>query len=232
MSGGLFSYENPIMQILMYIGDLIILNFLFLICSVPIFTIGAAQAGMYTAMRVLRDKEDDSSVTAAFFRGFKNGFGKVTIAWGVMTLVTLLVAYVCVCAYAMELPVWICIIPVVLLAWLGAQVTAIHSRFDCKVLELIRNCWFLCVSHPLRTLGVTIFTWLPLVVFLLDGFTFLSLVPAWCIIYFSLAYLFNQTFLAKPFDVMVKEFNKRQAQQQGEENAADTESTQAEVPVE
>ena len=232
MSGGLFSYENPIMQILMYIGDLIILNFLYLICSIPLFTIGAAQAGMYTAMRVLRDKEDDSSVTAAFFRGFRSGFGKVTVAWGIMTLVTLLVCYVCVCAYALKLPVWICIIPIVLLAWLSAQITAIHSRFDCKVLELIRNCWFLCVSHPLRTLGVTILTWLPIVIFLWDGFTFLSLVPAWCIIYFSLAFLFNQTFLAKPFDTMVKEFNRRQTEEQGGESAADAETTQTELPVE
>lgn len=232
MSGGIFSYENPVMQILMYIGDMIILNFLFLICSLPIFTIGAAQAGMYTAMRVLRDKEDDSSVTAAFFRGFRSGFGKVTIAWGVTSLITLIVGYFCLCAYAMGLPIWICIVPVVILAWLSAQVTAIHSRFDCKIFELIRNCWFLCIGHPLRTLGVAILTWLPLVVFFLDGFTFLSLVPAWCTIYFSLAFLFSQTFLAKPFATMIEEFNNRQTPEQNGGSVPAIEGSEKDVPVE
>lgn len=230
MSGGIFSYENPIMQILMYIGDLIILNFLFLICSIPIFTIGAAQAGMYTAMRVLRDKEDDSSLTAAFFRGFRSGFGKVTVAWGATSLITLVVGYFCLYAYAMGLPAWICIVPVVLLAWLSSQVTAIHSRFDCKILELIRNCWYLCVSHPIRTLGVAVLTWIPPLVFLMDGFTFLSLVPAWCVIYFSLAFLFSQTFLTKPFNTMVEEFNKRQGE--STEAVSATQDAHTEVPVE
>ena len=75
----IFSYDSPLMQVLTYIGDLIILNFIFLLCCLPVFTIGAAQAGMFTAVRVLSDKEDDSSAVAAFFRGFKNGFGKVTL---------------------------------------------------------------------------------------------------------------------------------------------------------
>ena len=214
MSGGIFSYENPVMQILMYIGDLIILNFLFLICSIPVFTIGAAQAGMYTAMRVLRDKDDDSSVASAFFRGFKNGFGKVTIAWGGMSLVTLAVGFAAMAAYSYGLPAWVCLVAVAILAWFVAQIPAIHSRFDCKPMELIRNSWFLIVAHPLRTLGVAALTWLPLGMVLLgDLYTFLSLVPVCCVIYFSLAYLFSQTFLAKPFQVMVEDFNRRQEQE-------------------
>ena len=43
-----FSYESKPMQILMLLGDLIILNLLFILCSLPVFTIGAAQAGLYT----------------------------------------------------------------------------------------------------------------------------------------------------------------------------------------
>lgn len=220
MGNGLFSYENPVMQILMYIGDLIILNFLFLICSAPIFTIGAAQAGMYTAMRVLRDKEDDSSPTAAFFRGFKSGFGKITLAWGLMVLVTLVGCYIAVMAYQYGLSGWLCVIPVVILAWFTAQIPAIHSRFDCKPMQLIRNSWFLIIGHPLRTLGTAILTWLPMGLFLFgEMFTFLSLVPVWCIIYFSLAFLFSQTFLTKPFNTMVEEFNNRQTTAEGGEAA-------------
>ena len=48
-----FSYESKPMQILMFVGDLIILNVIFLVCCLPIFTIGAAQAGLYTAMKAI-----------------------------------------------------------------------------------------------------------------------------------------------------------------------------------
>ena len=213
MSNSPFSYENPVMQMLITVGDLIILNFLFLLCSLPVFTIGAAQAGMYTAMRVMRDKEDDSSLIAAFFRGFKSGFGKVTAAWGVSVLVTALIGYLCMWAYGLGLAAWICIIPVVVLAWFVAQLPAIHSRFDCTPMQLVRNSWFLVIAHPLRTLGVAALVWLPLLAFFIDAFMFLTLVPLWCVIYFSLAFLFSQTFLAKPFATMVEEFNNRQAAQ-------------------
>ena len=77
----LFSYDNKVMQVLMTIGDLVILNILFLLCSIPIVTMGAAQAGLYTAVRVITDKEDDSSPAAGFFRGFKTGFFKITLIW-------------------------------------------------------------------------------------------------------------------------------------------------------
>lgn len=217
MSSNPFSYENPVVQMLITVGDLIILNFLFILCSLPIFTMGAAQAGMYTAMRVMRDKEDDSSVVAAYFRGFKSGFGKITVTWLAATLI--IVGMVVFCAYAngLGLPAWICIVPVVVLAWFAAQLPAIHSRFDCTPLQLVRNSWFLVIAHPLRTLGVAVLTLLPLLVFLMDAFKFLTFVPLWCVIYFSLAYLFGQTFLAKPFATMVEEFNNRQNAAEAEE---------------
>lgn len=212
MSNSPFSYENPVMQTMMTVGDLIILNFLFVFCSLPIFTIGAAQAGMYTAMRVMCDKEDDSSLVKAFFRGFKSGFGKVTVAWGLMNVITAVVAYCSMWCYGFGLPAWACILPVVIIAWFGAQIPAIHSRFDCTAGQLIRNSWFLVIAHPIRTLLTTVLTWLPMVVFLMNAFLFIKVTPLWCVIYFSLAFLFGQTFLAKPFATMVEEFNNRQAE--------------------
>ena len=76
----------------MTIGDLVILNVLFLLCCLPIFTIGAAQAGLYTGLRVLADKEDDSSPAAAFFRGFSSGFGKITIVHSLLMVLVLVIS--------------------------------------------------------------------------------------------------------------------------------------------
>lgn len=204
----IFSYDSPVMQILMYIGDLIILNFIYLICCLPIFTIGAAQAGMYTAMRVLNDKEDDSSAAAAFFRGFANGFGKVTLAWGLLSLGLVLVGVAAIYGYALELPAWVCIVSFCVGALFQSLVPAFHSRFGCTAMQLIRNSWFLLVAHPLRSLGVAVLVWLPGAIFLIDGYTFMMLAPIWCTLYFATAFLFAELFLRKPFKTLVDNFNE------------------------
>lgn len=220
----IFSYDSPLMQVLSYIGDLIILNLIYLLCCVPIFTIGAAQAGMYTAMRVLNDKEDDSSVVAAFFRGFKNGFLKVTLAWGALMGLMVIVAYACVTAKAMSLPTWICIVPVCICALFVSQVPAFHSRFDCTPIQLIRNSWFLIVAHPLRAIGNALLIWLPVIaIWRLDIVILMSAAPIWLTLYYATAFLFGELFLRKPFKTLVDDFNARNTPSEDPDAQEDTE---------
>lgn len=204
----IFSYESTPMQILMFIGDLIILNVLYLICCVPVFTIGAAQAGLYTAVRVLQDKEDDSSPVAAFFRGFRSGFGTVTLTWGLASLVLLLIAGTAAYAYALELPAWLCIIPVAICALFQTIIPAFHSRFGCTAKQLFRNAWFLIFAFPLRSIAAAAVIWVPAIVFLLNMYRFMSLLSIWGTLYFSTAVLFGNIFLTKPFNILVEHFNE------------------------
>lgn len=206
--GGLFSYESKPMQILMFVGDLIVLNVIFLLCCVPIFTIGAAQAGLYTACKVLLDKEDDSSPYAAFWRGFTTGFGTVTLAWGLMTLLTALVGWMTISAIMLDSPIWIACIAVGLCALFQTLVPAFHSRFVCTWWQLIRNTWFLVFAHPLRSIATVVMIWVPIVVFLLDPYTFMSLTPIWGTLYFATVFCFASTFLKKPFKTLTDHFNE------------------------
>lgn len=214
----IFSYDSPMMQILSYIGDLIILNFIYLLCCIPVLTIGAAQAGLYTAMRVLNDKEDDSSVVAAFFRGFKNGFLKITLAWGLMFGLMAVVSYACIWAYTLGLPTWICIVPVCICALFISQIPAFHSRFDCQPLHLFRNSFVLIIAHPLRAFGNALLIWAPVIVLLCSGmYIFMGATPLWLTLYYSTAFLFGELFLRKPFKTLVDDFNAKQAEEAGEE---------------
>lgn len=205
----LFSYDSPVMQILMYIGDLIILNFLYLLCCLPIFTIGAAQAGMFTAMRVLNDKEDDSSVSAAFFRGFANGFGKVTLAWGLLSLLLVASALAALFGYALSLPAWLCIVSFCVVALFNSLVPAFHSHFGCTAMQLIRNSLFLFFAYPLRSIATAALIWLPVAVFLIDAKLFMTVTPIWGTLYFSTAFLFAELFLRKPFKSLTEDFNEK-----------------------
>lgn len=230
----LFSYDNPVMQILMKIGDLMILNFIYLVCCVPIFTIGAASAGLYTAMKVMQDPEDDTSLVDAFFRGFKAGFGTVTLAWGVMALLTAILGWLARAANIFGLSTWLCLLPVIILMIFVAMIPAIHSRFGCTPWQLIRNVWFFVIAHPLRVIIVTILTWLPMVLLVSgflarDIFGFMAMAPIWCTLYFGTAWAFSYTLLKKPFFVLIENFNQ---QQQALEEEIEALKAAEEVPEE
>lgn len=214
-----FHYDSKPMQVLMYVGDLIILNVLYLLCCLPIITMGAAQAGLYNGVKVLNDKDDDSSPAAAFFKGFANGFGTVTIAW---CLVTVILCGITVASYltalnnaavtGMNIPVWIFFIPVALAVIFQSLVPIFHSQFTCKPLHLIQNCWFLLVGHPLRSIGVAALVWLPVIVFLVNTYTFLSIIPVWITLYFSTAAVFSSKFMKKPFNTLIEYFAQQNPQ--------------------
>lgn len=212
---GIFSYDSKFMQLLARVGDLIILNFLYLVCCIPIFTMGAAQAGLHTAIRVLQDPEDDRSVSGSFFRGFASGFGTITLTWGAFALLFVLEAFT---AIFMGNSMWIVMIAMVICAIFLTLIPMIHSRFGCTFTQLIRNAFWLFFAHPLRSIGSTVLLFIPLIALSdallgylkwFDLYTFMAWTPIWGTIYFSGAISFACSFMKKPFTTMVEEFNRR-----------------------
>lgn len=76
----IFNPDNKIANFLTKIMYLAWLNFLWLICSLPIITIGASTTAVYyTAMRMTRD--DEGYITKDFFHSFKENFLQATGVW-------------------------------------------------------------------------------------------------------------------------------------------------------
>lgn len=225
---GLFSYDNPFMQALMYVADLIILNVLFILCSLPLFTIGAAQSGLFNAVRVMQDKEDDSSLTAAFFRGFKNGFKRITIVWLSFLAIFAVLFYNFVTVYilgstGLEAPTVFAIIGLCLCGLLYCVMTVFHSRFDCTVKQLFRNALLLILAHPLRCIALTLLIWSPLLILLLDFYGFTMLAPVFLAVWFSVTSLFAYSCMKKPFTGLAEDFQKKQAESQQTEQQSEQE---------
>lgn len=63
----LFSLENPVMQFLSRVGEMMIANVLFLVCSLPIVTGGAALTALNRGMQNIAFGED-TGVVKPFFR--------------------------------------------------------------------------------------------------------------------------------------------------------------------
>ena len=197
----------------MTIGDLVILNVLFLLCSLPIFTIGAAQAGLYTGLRVLVDKEDDSSPAAAFFRGFTSGFGKITIVHSLLLVLVLVISYMSALVYMQKqgagLAVWISLVSILISTILPSVIYIFHSRFSCTAFQLFRNAWLLFLAHPLRCALVALLTWSPIYIALIDLQIFILATPVFITVYFSFASLLSNSLMKKPFQDLIQMFNEK-----------------------
>ena len=92
MLQGLFNYDNPVWRFIGKLGDLIILNVLWLITSIPIVTIGASTTALYyVTLKLVRD--EDGYTIRSFFKSFKENFKQSTIIWLIMLAVGLLIGF-------------------------------------------------------------------------------------------------------------------------------------------
>lgn len=77
--GKIFNLDAPVIQWLGKVGQMMVTTVTWLLCCLPIITVGAATAAMYRMMFNL--KEDRSCTVKDFFRAFRENFGKATVLW-------------------------------------------------------------------------------------------------------------------------------------------------------
>lgn len=82
----MFSMEGPLWRALNFIADIVILHFLWLICSLPVFTIGASTTALYYAM-MKRIRTNEGQITTNFGQSFKQNFKQATIYWLIIVAV-------------------------------------------------------------------------------------------------------------------------------------------------
>lgn len=77
---GLFSMDSKFFAALGKVADLIILNVLFLITSIPIITIGASCTALYS-VTLKMVKNEESYIAKSYFKNFISNFKQATLSW-------------------------------------------------------------------------------------------------------------------------------------------------------
>lgn len=76
----IFGRGTKFLEFATKVSELMWLNFLTFLCSLPIFTIGAATSAMHTVLiQIHRDEED--KISSTFFRAFIKNFKQATLVW-------------------------------------------------------------------------------------------------------------------------------------------------------
>ena len=90
--GKIFSLDSPFVQFMNRVADIMWLNILFIICCIPVITIGASVTAMYyVTLKMVRNEE--SYITKSFFKSFKLNFRQATVIWLILAIAGGLLAF-------------------------------------------------------------------------------------------------------------------------------------------
>lgn len=154
--------ESPLIQALGKLSDIIICNMMFCIFSVPLITIGASAAALYSCMQKLVEEKEDDLIMRDFWRAFKANFKQATGIWLLCLLVILLLvgffyaanAVIDVLGRGYLLPYFL----MVFLFVCGFQyVFPIQARYKLRIRDTLKNAWLLSIAAlPWTLLGLVV----------------------------------------------------------------------------
>ena len=158
----IFGFEGGFTAACSRIFDLMILGFLWILCSLPIITIGASTTALYTVMLKLV-KNEEGYIFKVFLHAFKLNFKQSTIIW----LILLLCGGVCFVDYRISemMPGTLGMVfksVFLLLAFFLISVTiysfALTARYENTIGATLKNALLLTVAKLPYTILMTALT--------------------------------------------------------------------------
>ena len=155
MLRAIFSPDNPVWRFFILIGRLWWLNILWLICSLPVFTIGASTTALiYSCMKL---RKDEGYPTENFFKSFKQNFRQGTALWLLYLLVGVMLGAGLIFWNRVNIPgaklAWAVVIAIGVIYFFSIiYVFAIQSKFVNTVKDTIRYSVLMAFTNLKETL--------------------------------------------------------------------------------
>lgn len=201
----LFRMDSPLMRFLTKIADLMVLNILFCVTSIPLITIGASWTALYSVtLKMVRDEE--GSVSRSYFRSFRQNFRQATLLWlGVLVVLALLVLDIRVLNGMSEgTASGLLRVGVEILALLGIMVLQYLfpslARFEASLADTLKNACMMALAYLPKTALMTAAAVGAVWITLINNTTIAVGLMVWPLIGFSLTAFGNSGILRKIFD--------------------------------
>ena len=157
--GTLFSADSTLMRSLGTLADIMILNLLFIATSIPIVTLGASLTALnFTAMRI--GTGECGSVTADYFRSFRQNFRQATAIAAVLALLVAVLAawYVVITSFELGTLAELALLAIWYLLAVNFAIMALFvfpylANFEGRTRDVFRNARLMSWKHPLTSLA-------------------------------------------------------------------------------
>lgn len=201
--GHLFKLDSPVMRFMSNVADLVALNLIWLVCCVPIITIGPACTAMcYVARGIAAG--DAPPVLKTFFRAFRENFGQSLALFLILLIpVCLAAAYllITVSGGLEHIPVlkYLCVLAVVIIGLVCSYAYPLLAHFDNTVGATLKNAFLLPLVNPFLALVVTALNLLPVLLLLVNAELFARCVIFWLLVGCALTAVVNAKMLGRLF---------------------------------
>lgn len=208
--GKIFDYNSSFFAGISRVSDTIILNFLFVVCSIPIVTIGASATALYSvSMKSTRD--EDVYAAKEFFKQFKQNFKESTAIWLILLLVAAFIGldfYMCSLMSNNMLSTafkFIFTVVSIVIGFVFVYAFPLVARFENSVKNTLMNAILMSIKHLPYTLIMLVLTLMPIAGFgLFSQYWGQIVFLDTCISFGVIAYM-NSMLLNKIFNQYIEE---------------------------
>ncbi|MCM1164469.1 MAG: YesL family protein [Lachnospiraceae bacterium] len=222
----LFRADGPVYEVISKFTDMVLLSLCWLVCSIPIATLGASTAALYAVcFKMLKNEE--GHVCRQFFSYFKSNFKQATLAWLILLPIGLIIAYMLYLYYfgmsvmegAADVFAILLLVAAALYVIALTYVFACAARYENTPVQTVKNGIFIGLKFLGRTVILLAITVAVMFVALWNYttmFVAVLLVPAF------LTYV-HGSFIIRIFEKLEEERAERECREENERHKAKSE---------
>lgn len=178
--GGIFNLDGPLMQFLNKMADIMILSLLWLVCSLPVITIGASTTALYYAS--MKSIRDEGSTVKNFFKSFRENWKQAVLAELILLLITYILYIDLQVIFSLQgsaagiLQILFLVVVFVYVS-LASYLFPLLARFIYSTKTLFKNAFLISVMNLPGTVVIVLVNALPVLLFVLRPDLFFRLLP-------------------------------------------------------
>ena len=195
----MFGIDSKFYEVVSKIADLVILNLIFVLCSLPIITIGASTTALYGVTKKMAGNRE-GYIFRNFFQLFKENFRQSTVMWIILLVAAMIPTIDLYIINSLKKTVMTTALKGLMLAaaltilFIFLYAMALQSTFENTVKNTLKNALLMGIGHFPWTLII-----LPIILIVLLGKTAGSVVYVMLFIGFAVlaylnSYIFNHIF--------------------------------------
>ena len=196
-------YDSDFNFIFGKIADLFILNILFLLCCIPILTIGPAYSALYQGIVSLKE-DSTTNLVKDFFKAFKNNLKYSILAQAIIVILSLILWANFLIILSLNSNIKILFIVMlgiyfIVLTTFAVYIYAAICKYNMKFSNLIKLIFILALKNQLSTFKLIFINLLPAIIMLIYPPFNIFVILAMTILGFSLISLISSVILEKIF---------------------------------
>ena len=196
----MFGIDSKFYEVVSKIADLVVVNLLFVLCSLPIITIGASTTALYGVTKKMAENRE-----GYIFRNYFRLFKESTIMWIILLLLALIPTIDLYIINSFEKTIVTTALKGLMLAaalailFVFLYAMALQSTFENTIKNTLKNAFLMGIGYFPWTLLIVFITLLPIILLVLLGrsagsVVYVMLFVGFAVLAYLNSYIFNHIF--------------------------------------